>query len=175
MTTHAPRAQVQEILLTERLVLAPHDESDIPFMIALNTDSEVDRYVGDGPLDHALALTIIGRLQEQRAHGTGRLVVLERSTGERIGWCGLKRMADGEVDLGYRFLRRCWGRGFASEASRACLTHGFEVLGLPRIVAETDRRNVRSIRLLERLGFSRAGEKGDDTRWELVRPEMQAP
>jgi ribosomal-protein-alanine N-acetyltransferase len=162
-------------LVTERLVLAPHDESDLDFMVALNAVPEVNRFTGDGPLDSAQALQIVHTLERQLAERRmARLVVLDRHTGERLGWCGLKWVElEGAADLGYRFLQKCWGHGFATEASRACVRYGFEDLGLARIIADADWRNARSTRVLEKLGFTRHGPNGEIARWELANPSGQ--
>jgi ribosomal-protein-alanine N-acetyltransferase len=163
---------MDSFLLTERLILAPHDESDLDFMVALNSDPEVNRFTGGGPLDSTQALLIVHALQRQLGERhMARLVVLDRRGGERLGWCGLKWVEQEEVaDLGYRFFQKWWGRGFATEASRACLRYGFEDLGLTRIIADADRRNARSTRVLEKLGFARRGQNGEVTRWELANP-----
>jgi RimJ/RimL family protein N-acetyltransferase len=120
-------------LLTDRLVLRPHEESDAEFMVSLNTDPEVTRYLystvapaspPEPLLDLASARRLTHELRRQfRERRMGRFIVLQRVTGERLGWCGLKPVdADPlAADLGYRFLRRSWGQGFATEAARlAC-------------------------------------------------------
>ncbi len=159
-------------LFTERLILAPHDESDLDFMCALNADADVVRFTGDGPLDAAQALQVVNSLQRQwRERRMGRLVLLSRNTGERVGWCGLKWIAEeGTGDLGYRFFKKWWGHGLATESARACLRYGFEDLGLSRIIAEAHADNARSIHVLEKLGFLRRGQDGTTTRWEILRP-----
>jgi RimJ/RimL family protein N-acetyltransferase len=81
-----------------------------------------------------------------------------RAGGEATGICGLiKRDTLEDVDIGYAFLPRYRGRGYALEASRAALAYGRDALGLRRIVAITDPDNDASARLLGRLGleFSR--------------------
>jgi RimJ/RimL family protein N-acetyltransferase len=163
---------MEPILLTERLVLAPHDESDVDFMVALNADPDVGKFIGEAPLDAQRARQLVHVLQRQlEERQMARLVVLDRSTGQRLGWCGLKWMESlGAADLGYRFFKNQWGKGYATEASRACLRHGFEDLGLPRIVAEAHRDNARSLRVLEKLGFKRCGQNGETARFEIVRP-----
>ncbi len=67
---------------------------------------------------------------------------------------GLKYLDDWqEVDLGYRLLPKYWGLGLATEASRACIDYGFHTLRLPRILGLVDPENVRSVRVLQKLGF----------------------
>ena len=148
------------LLSTERLSLRPHRPSDVPFMMEMSADPEVIRYTGDPPFaseDEARA--VIARLAHQfEAFRMGRFVVSDRKTGEKLGWCGLKWHEDDELaDLGYRFLRKHWGRGYATESAAACVRYAFEELGLPRLVAHAMLENAASVRVLEKLGFRRTG------------------
>ena len=86
--------------------------------------------------------------------GFGLYAVDLEETGQPAGICGLvKREGLDDVDLGFAFLPRFWGAGYALEASRAVLSHARETLGCRRVVAIVSRHNQRSIRLLDRLGF----------------------
>jgi len=136
-----------------------HDPSDVDFMMELSSDPEVTRFTGDGPIARREdALARIANLQRQAATGFGRMVVLDRESGERLGWCGLKNLADEkQVDLGYRFFRRHWGKGYATESSRVALAHGFTELALSRIVATVSDGNVASERVMKKLGFVSTG------------------
>ena len=81
-----------------------------------------------------------------------------RSTGEVIGITGLTHLEDGpEIEVGYRFLRRCWGYGYATEAAKASLAFGLGELGLERIVAVTRPDNRASRRVLEKCGLRFVG------------------
>jgi RimJ/RimL family protein N-acetyltransferase len=88
--------------------------------------------------------------------------VWERETGELAGDCSLF-FADehGEWELAYGIRRDLRGRGYATEAARACVRHGFDVLGLAKIVADVDPANPASIRVLEKCGFVQVGGEGD--------------
>lgn len=129
-------------------------------MWALNSDPQVLRYTGDAPFtDLSDAERIVAFVQAQyREYGMGRWVVERRDNGEVLGWCGLKRLPETmEVDLGYRFFRRHWGQGYATEAGAACLQYGFDSLGLERIVGRVMPDNTASVRVLEKLGMRRVG------------------
>jgi len=143
------------VLSTPRLRLRPHRHADAPFMVALNADPQVVVYTGDGPLDLDGARRVIDYLHHrQHPFGVARLVV-ERH-GEPIGWCGLRRLEDGELpDLGYRFFRKDWGRGYATEAAMAVLDHGFSRADIHTVRAEADARNTASWKVMERLGMQR--------------------
>jgi len=151
-------------LITPRLILRPHTPEDVAFMVALNSDPEVVRYTGDAAeLSPETALAIVQSLQRQwTQRRMGRLMVQLRDTGEPLGWADLKWLEErSEVDLGYRFLRRHWGKGYATEAARVCLDFGFGALGLTRLVAEAAVENTGSVRVLEKLGFQATGRFQD--------------
>jgi RimJ/RimL family protein N-acetyltransferase len=86
--------------------------------------------------------------------------VEEKTQGEIIGWCGLKLHRDtNETDLGYRFFRKFWNKGYGYEAGMATLKYGFNKLGLTRIYAEARKENIASWRIMEKCGmkFLRTG------------------
>jgi len=88
--------------------------------------------------------------------------VWERDTGELVGDCSLFFAQEhGEWELAYGIRRDRWGRGYASEAAQACVRHGFDELGLARIVADVDPANHASARVLEKCGFVRVRELED--------------
>jgi ribosomal-protein-alanine N-acetyltransferase len=138
-------------------------------MRELNLDPEVNRFTRDGPLDEAAALRIVESLQAQfQQRRMGRFIVLHKESGERMGWCGLKPTADEKTaDLGYRFMQRFWGQGFATEASQTFIRYGFDDLGLERLIAEVDVGNARSFGVLRRLGFTFFKQEGAIETWEL--------
>lgn len=147
------------ILRTERLLLREFVEEDAEAFLRFNGDPRVMRYTGE-PVWTDLEQTR-RRLREYpdyRRHGYGRWALVLESTGEVIGFNGLKYLEElDEVDLGYRLAFDYWGRGFATESSRAVLRHGFEALGLERIVALVLPENEGSIHVLRKVGMHREG------------------
>ncbi len=131
------------------------DENDAEFAFELNNDSEVLKYTGDPPFESIeSAKMFLKDYDSFRKYGMGRWYVFTNENDQFLGWCGLKYTPEkDEVDVGYRFLKRCWGQGYASEAARACLEYGFEQLGLEEIVARADLRNPASIRVMEKIGM----------------------
>jgi RimJ/RimL family protein N-acetyltransferase len=88
--------------------------------------------------------------------------VWERESGELVGDCSLHfDKGFDEWELSYGFRRDRWGRGYATEAARACVRHGFDELGLEKIVADVDPANARSARVLEKCGFTHVGTLED--------------
>lgn len=151
------RPERRERLLTERLELRRLVPADLEALLAVFGDPEVMRYVGSTgrPLDRSQL-----RLSQQRveAHwrdnGFGPLAVVERASEELVGEAGLQLLEAGpEVEVTYTLRRASWGRGYATEAARACLTWGFTQLGLERIVAVAYPANHASRHVLEKLGM----------------------
>ncbi len=144
------------ILETPRLHLRRFEVADAESFYHLNRDPEVMRYTGDVAFASIAASEAF--LRSYRAYedgGFGRMTVVLRNVGDILGWCGLKRHPDGMVDLGYRFHRKYWGHGYATEAARACLDDGFRNdLNLHEIVGRTARENTASVRVLEKLGMT---------------------
>ena len=92
--------------------------------------------------------------------GLGVWATLERATGALVGMHLLNHMfGESHIQVGYVLATEFWGRGYASEMCRAVLRYGFGALGLPRIVAITDRDNLGSQRVLLKCGLQRHGER----------------
>lgn len=141
---------------TERLILRDMELTDAPFFFELNSNPKVTKHTGDGAfinLKEAEAITEYVISQYQK-YGFGRWLVIEKETGLPIGWCGLKYHEDLKmVDLGYRFLEEKWGKGYATEASKACLNYGFTTLNLSKIIGRASIDNPSSINVFKKLGM----------------------
>lgn len=142
------------IATTERLYLREMTADDAEHAFLLNNDPEVLRYTGDGSFASVeAAREFLAAYPDYKLDGFGRWAVLRRSDGAWLGWCGLKRLPNGTVDLGYRLLREQWGQGYATEAGRACLELDFGRFGLDTIIGRVARENAASIHVLEKLGM----------------------
>ena len=146
------------ILETPRLLLREFREADALHFFELNEDPEVIRYTGDLPFASAEeARRFLLDYDRYKKYGYGRWAVLLKETEAGpawIGWCGLKYIPElNETDIGFRFFRRYWGKGYATEAARACLEYGFRRLGLKRIVGRAMKENGASVRVLEKIGL----------------------
>jgi RimJ/RimL family protein N-acetyltransferase len=96
-----------------------------------------------------------GAIASYRSTGFGFWAVIEKSSGETIGMCGLvKRPSLDYADLGYAFLPEYTGQGYAFEAGQACTLAAHRDFALPRLLAIVNPGNVASRRLLEKLGFA---------------------
>lgn len=150
------------ILETERLRLREFVEEDVAVYYALGSDAAVTRYTGAGrleSLEQALQVLRENPLSDYREHGFGRWACVLKATGAIIGFAGLKHLDDlGEVDVACWLLPAYWGAGLATEAGGAVLNYGFERLHLERVIGLVDPENVRSVRMLEKLGMRRIEE-----------------
>lgn len=150
---------------TSRFILRELVPEDVDGFFELDSDPEVIKYLGVKPLEHKeQALDIIRYVRRQyEENGIGRWAVEDKTTHEFIGWAGLKFVQDtfngqrNYYDVGYRLLRRHWGRGIASECARASLGYGFEVLELPEIHAYAHADNAASNRVLQKIGLRLVG------------------
>jgi [ribosomal protein S5]-alanine N-acetyltransferase len=146
---------------TNRLILRELLPSDDKGMFELDSDPEVLKYIGIRPvtdIDESRRIIAMVRAQYIR-NGIGRWAVIEKATGDFAGWAGLKyetRPSNGIAgfyDIGYRLLRRHWGKGYATEASVASLEYGFNELSLDAIHATADMENLASRKVLEKAGL----------------------
>lgn len=149
------------IYQTDRLILRSILPSDDQGMFQLDSDPEVHRHLGGRTVESIdESRKIIERVQKQyHDFKIGRWAVIEKSSNSFIGWSGLKycqKKENGHInyyDLGYRFIRSAWGKGYATESSWPAIQHAFKVLKLPVLYASTVKDNLASRRVLEKLGF----------------------
>jgi ribosomal-protein-alanine N-acetyltransferase len=135
-------------------------EEDLEPFAALNADPEVmEHFVA--PLTRMESDAFAARIEERFGeHGYGLWALEVKATGEFIGFTGLVLQTfpahfTPAVEIGWRLARRAWGHGYASEAARAALDHGFGPAGLDEIVSMTAATNLRSQRVMERIGMHR--------------------
>lgn len=152
---------MQAFLETERLVLRRFTEADVDNLLELDSDPEVMRFLTGGkptPRD-VIQHEILPRFLHyyERFAGFGFWAAIDKSTGQFLGWFEFRppegRGLD-EADLGYRLKKSAWGKGYATEGSRALIRKGFTELGVRRVVAETMAVNTASRRVLEKAGLT---------------------
>ncbi|MDE3102247.1 MAG: GNAT family N-acetyltransferase [Chloroflexota bacterium] len=147
-------------MVTERLRLREHDAGDLAALHGIASDPAVVEYLQFGPnevSDTQVHLDQVMRDARAVPRRSYELVMTGRRTAELIGAVrlGMDREVDQSANLGYIVRRDLWGRGFATEAASAMVDYGFARLGLHRIWAICDVRNVGSRRVLEKLGMTR--------------------
>lgn len=148
-------------LETARVRVRSVNGHDLPDLLVVNGDDEVTRYLPYAtwatPAD---AQAWLARMQAAQASGsTLQWVVVDKASNAAIGACLLFQYdaASARAELGYVLGRPWWGKGLMQEALGALLDCGFGTLGLRRIEAEVDPRNLASGRLLKALGFTPEG------------------
>lgn len=146
-----------EILSTPRLLLRQLGQDDAAFMLELLNEEPFLLNIGDRGvrnLEDSAAYILNGPVASYQKFGFGLYAVDLRESGTVAGICGLlKRESLDDVDLGFAFLQRFWGQGYARESAQAMMHHARNTLGLQRIVAITAPHNRDSIKLLEKIGF----------------------
>jgi RimJ/RimL family protein N-acetyltransferase len=147
-------------LSTERLLLRQWRPGDREPFAAMNADPLVMEHF-PAPLTRAESDALVDRIEARlEADGFGLWAAERRSDGAFLGFIGLARHDFPAhfapcVEVGWRLAVDAWGHGYATEGAQAALAHGFETIGLDEIVSFTVPANVRSIRVMERLGMTR--------------------
>ena len=145
------------VLQTKRLTLRRFTQTDDRALACIFADPEVMRF-GDGiKSGEWIKDWIEGCVRDYQKRGWGPLAAIENASGSLIGYCGLFHIPDvngrPEIEIGYRFARESWGRGYATEAVLAVRDWAFLSLGLTRLIAMIDPDNTASIRVAEKAGM----------------------
>lgn len=148
---------------TERLILRELLPGDAAGMFEMDGDPEVHLYLGNKPVQSIeQSKADIELIRKQYIeNGIGRWAVIEKATERFVGWAGLKLIKEttnkhiNYYDLGYRFSKRFWGKGYATEAARAVRDYGFKELKLDEIIGIADINNQGSIHVLEKAGLKK--------------------
>ncbi|AZQ73516.1 N-acetyltransferase [Streptomyces luteoverticillatus] len=151
---------MRPFLETDRLALRPFTEADTDHLVALDNDAEVMRFINGGRPTTPEAIrtrTLPRLLHDHPCFGTrGFWAAEEKTTGAFLGWFEFRPLEDHSpavVELGYRLNRASWGRGYATEGSKALIHKGFTELGVERVTANTMAVNTRSRRVMEKAGL----------------------
>lgn len=146
------------VLETDRLVLRKLSVDDAEFIFELVNEPSWLRFIGDKgvrTIEDARNYILQGPMASYERFGFGLYLTELKDSGVPIGICGLvKRDALEFADIGFAFLPKFWGKGYAYESARAVLGFAKTNLGLNRILAITNPDNHSSIRLLEKVGLS---------------------
>lgn len=170
------------ILETNRLFIREIDFTDENDLFEMDSDPQVHLYIDKKPVISIEQIReAINALQLQyHENSIGRWAVIDKQTKECIGWAGLKLFKEQMNhhqdfhELGYRFKQKHWGKGYASEASKAIIDYAWSHLAINDIYAITDPENIQSQNVLKKLGFKYVetfNYDGEPTDWfELTRP-----
>lgn len=163
------KKQPAYFLKTTRLVLKAPQLSDLDNFIALRSDPDVMKYVGEPamPTREDVKKFLEISMQYQKKYGFGFCSVFEKNSGHFIGQAGLFHLnfldKPPEIQIAYGFHKKFWEKGYATELVRALIQWGFEHLTVKKLVALTHPENRRSSQVLEKAGMRYTGKiKYDD-------------
>lgn len=145
-------------LTTRRLVLGGWDDGAAEGLYRLSNDPEVMRHFPSMPSRQQIEMMVDRHRTNLEQGRPGLYAVRVRDTSTFIGFVGLATPSFEApfmpcVEIGWRLARNAWGHGYATEAARAVLTHGFTALGLPEVVSFTATVNEPSVAVMRRLGM----------------------
>ncbi len=151
---------MKKIIETNRLYLRELTIEDAENFYLLNADEEVIKYTGDNAFESIeKAKAFLENYNPYQEYGYGRWAVIDKSNEEFLGWCGLKFSPElKETDIGFRFFKKHWNKGYATESAKACLDYGFEKLKIKTIVGRAMELNKASIKVLEKIGMTFVGK-----------------
>lgn len=133
--------------------LAKEDAKDL---YTLNLDKEVLKFTGDRPFENLqTAIDFLINYDQYEKYGVGRLAVIDKKTSKFLGWCGLRYSENkNEYDIGFRFYKKYWNKGLATETAKKCLDFGFDECKIEKIVGRAMKENIASIKVLEKIGMT---------------------
>ena len=146
---------------TDRLILRKWEPRDLDGLYRLNTDPKVTKFFRtlNSPEETPLLLEV--HLLKQQKDGFCFPVIEDKATGVFLGFCGLNIPLYQEplffepcVEIGWSLIPEAWGKGIAVEAAKVWLRFGFETLELSEVISFTVVQNLRSRRVMEKLGMT---------------------
>ncbi|WP_371871873.1 GNAT family N-acetyltransferase [Pontibacterium sinense] len=146
-----------QLFETERLVARPLSLQDLPALTEILSDPEVMKYSVRGVCDGEATREFIDWCAEcYSSHGVGPWALLEKASGDLIGFCGVgPELVDDveEINLGYRLARRFWNQGFATEAVNGVMMYAFDQKHYESVVVIIEPEHIASVRVAEKAGF----------------------
>jgi RimJ/RimL family protein N-acetyltransferase len=146
---------IETAMETERLILREWREEDRDPFFALNSDPAVMEFLPAGTRADSDA-AVERMIATQAEHGHCFWAVERKADGAFLGFCGPMPAREplNEVELGWRLAREAWGHGYATEGARASLAWCWANLDTPTVMAITVPANLRSRRVMEKIGLT---------------------
>ncbi|WP_101310045.1 GNAT family N-acetyltransferase [Labilibaculum manganireducens] len=174
--TNKGEVRMKILCETERLYLREILPADAESMFKMDSDAEVYKFLGRKPIRNINeSKKMIESIRDQyKRIGIGRWAIVEKESGNFIGWTGFKFEKENQnghsdfYNLKFRLLRKYWGKGYITEATKAAVNYAFTELKIPEIYSMTLLGNLKSQRVLNKLGFQLEDKfkfQGDDITW----------
>ncbi len=150
-------------IITNRLILRPFKKGDFYDVHQYSTDLEVCRFMPWGPNSYKDTKNFLSRAIKNRKKSDngfcGEHAVILKQNKELLGGCGLyiESKRDKEYMIGYCLKKSAWGKGYATELSKALCYIAFKHLDAHRVIATCDTENYHSYHVMEKLGMKREG------------------
>jgi len=150
------------IITTARLGLRKWLPADLGPFTGMNKDETVMKYYPKKLTDEE-TLELVTQINTHfEKHGYGLFAIENKLTKEFIGYTGFAVPAFESfftpcIEIGWRYKKEAWGKGFATEAAMACLHYGFETLGFDKIFSFTAVINTKSEKVMQRIGMTPIG------------------
>lgn len=145
------------ILETERLILRKLTLADAPFIFELVNSPNWLEYIGEKnvkTIEDAEKYIQVKMLDHYKKYGFGFYLAVTKNTKETLGLTGfIKRDSLENAEVGYAFLPKGEGKGFAIESTKAIMDYGKKQLNISKVVAITHPENKKSQKLLVKLGL----------------------
>lgn len=148
------------LIETDRLLLRMFEVRDLEFALRLFNDAAVQRYLSpeNRRTREQMEVTLLNFVKYWQERGFSLWCVSEKSSGKLLGYCGFQYFDETpDVEVLFAFFEDFWGKGFATEAAKACLKFGFEELQLEKIFAAAHPENAASRCVLEKIGMTSEG------------------
>jgi RimJ/RimL family protein N-acetyltransferase len=160
-------------LETERLLLRDLSINDLEAMFKLDSNPDVHKYLGNNSITTKAAAekNIAFIIKQYKENGIGRFAVIEKSSGNFIGWSGLKfnkgkaeslNGFENFIDIGYRLIPKYWQKGYGLESAIACLDYGFKTMNYNIIYGAAQTKNIGSNKILQKIGLQFINEFKED-------------
>lgn len=159
---------MEGIIETERLLLRVFEETDLYDVMDIWGDEEVMKHCNGAIPQEQLHKALTAYASCHRINGISVYAVIEKKSGRVVGTAGFKVTKTKDVvELIYHFAKSAWGKGYATEATSACVQFAKTIPWLMKIFASADSKNAGSLKVLEKAGFEYRGMKWfEDTNQE---------
>ena len=149
---------MKKILETARCYVRELIHDDIALVCQMNRDPDVMQYISNGKpqTDEYSTNRTLYFIDEYYAKhpGLGMWAVVHKEDEQFMGWACLKHFEGDLIEVGYRLIKDYWGKGYATEVSKALIHYGFNTLSLDKIIGVAAENNTKSQHILQKIGLS---------------------